>query len=154
MSEQERTESTSKLVKNLAGLGGLVSGLIGLGIINHVINTITVGFETLKVYEELKELMGKDWADACMEDEECFKIMERMAEETLEMEVSMPREEREKYKKKLLDELVSKLREIGVEFYCDEKDFGELGEYYEDCYVIYKGEQFSITRELYEEMSG
>ncbi|NPA98924.1 MAG: hypothetical protein GXO43_06045 [Crenarchaeota archaeon] len=49
---------------------------------------------------------------------------------------------------RLLDELVGKLREIGVKIYCEEIDENED---YIDCYIVYRGEEFSITDEIIDE---
>ena len=133
-----KSEALAELGKILGAVGGIMAAAAAL-------HGVAVVFEMIKVEEELEEIMGKEWVEACRKDEDCSLKLMKIAEESLKYKTRTPEEEREEYRRKILEELRQKLEEIGVSFYCEEKDLGESGTLYEDCYIEYKGEHFSIT---------
>jgi len=128
------SDDLSGLYGDLAKLFGIVAGIY----------TAAVSFEVMKLRLELLEMMGKDWLKACDEDEECLKTMVKIAQECMEIRSKTPMEEKEMYRRKVLDELNAKLKELGIRIWCTTKDLGELGEFYDNCYIEYKGYSFLI----------
>ena len=129
----------------LAELGKMLGAVGGIMVVAAALRGVAVVFEMIKVEEELERIMGKEWVDACRKDGDCRLKLMKIAEESLEVKARTPEEERKEYRRKILEELRQKLKELGVEFWCEEKDLGEIGTLYEDCYIEYKGEHFSIT---------
>jgi len=132
----------------LKELGEMLSRMGGILAVAFGLKAVAEMFEMFDVEEELEEIMGKEWVEACREDKDCYQKLMKIAEESLEYKARTPEEERKEYRRKILEELRQKLKEIGVEFWCEEKDLGELGTLYEDCYIEYKGETFSITKDI------
>ena len=129
----------------LAELEKMLGALGGIMVVAIALHGVAVVFEMIKVEEELEGIMGKEWVEACRKDVDCGLKLMKIAEESLEYMARTPEEERKEYRRKILEELRQKLKELGVEFWCEEKDLGEIGTLYEDCYIEYKGEHFSIT---------
>ena len=139
--------SESKSLAELAELGKAVVAIANLVAVAASLKVVAIGFEAFAVEKELEEIMGRDWIEACRKDRDCFLTIAKIAEESLEIKAKAPseEEERKEYRRKILEELRQKLKELGIEFWCEEKDLGEIGTLYEDCYIEYKGEHFSIT---------
>jgi len=133
-----KSEALAELGKMLGAVGGIIA-------IATALHGVAVVFEMINVEEELERIMGKEWVEACRKDGDCRLKLMKIAEESLEVKARTPEEERKEYRRKILEELKQKLKELGVRFYCEEKDLGELGTLYEDCYIEYKEERFSIT---------
>ena len=129
----------------LAELEKMLGALGGIMVVAIALHGVAVVFEMIKVEEELEGIMGKEWVEVCRKDRDCRLKLMKIAEESLECSARTPEEERKEYRRKILEELRQKLKELGVEFWCKEKDLGEIGTLYEDCYIEYKGEHFSIT---------
>jgi len=142
---------TSTRTDVLAGLEKMLGDVAGLTLAIASLKVVAIGIEAFVIEKELEEIMGRDWIETCRKDRDCFLTIAKIAEESLEIKARTPeeeRKEREEYRRKILEELRQKLEEIGVSFYCEEKDLGELGTLYEDCYIEYKGETFSITEDI------
>ncbi|RLG74886.1 MAG: hypothetical protein DRO12_06290 [Thermoprotei archaeon] len=137
--------------KTLYGAGKMLGAIGNIIALAYALKEAATMFEMIEVENELKKIMGKEWVEECRKDWDCKLKLIEIAEESLEIKARTPeeeRKEREEYRRKIFEELRQKLEEIGVSFYCEEKDLGELGTLYEDCYIEYKGETFSITEDI------
>jgi len=74
-------------------LGKLVGTLAGLAAATVSLKLIATGFEIFVVEKELEEMMGKEWVEACISDESCFKTLMKVAEESLERMAKTPEKE-------------------------------------------------------------
>ncbi|RLC36228.1 hypothetical protein DRH29_04995 [candidate division Kazan bacterium] len=136
----EKLETVDGFEKTLAALAVFTFFAFGL-------RAVLEALEKASLERELVEIMGREWVDACVKDEECNKKLLEIASETLRYQARVleeDRKKREEFRRKVLEELREKLKELGIEIWCKKKDLGELGEFYEECYIEYKGEEFTI----------
>lgn len=131
-------------------MAAAAAGLVALG---AAIETIDQSVRFLDLVRELEAMLGHDFVNACLEDGGCSSTLWDIVKTTRWWETEGEEWERKQRRVKTLKLLVEKLRELKIELWCEEKDLGELGTMYEDCYVEFAGERFTVE-EVHDAMTG
>lgn len=155
---QVQTQSGSEDKKNdsimmLGAIEKTVTALAHLALLGATMEMIDQSTRFIDLVHELNDMLGVDFVHACINDEGCRRTMWDIVKTTRWWETEGEEWERKQRRVKTLKLLVEKLKEMKIELWCEEKDLGELGKMYEDCYVEFAGERFTVE-EVHDAMTG
>jgi len=150
MDKEKSTPDLLRVVANIAKTIGAVSGLV----LSTMFMREFMKFGTeLEILADLYNELGKDFIEACKQDEECRRKLDDMVSTIVEYKLSEP-SEKEWEKKKMVEELRKKLEELGIEISYDFEEYegytkcwiriDDVEFYAKDCEVWYMGRRFGI----------
>jgi len=122
----------------------IVRAGVAMMVIGAAMDVLSKTNYTLKIHDELKQMVGEDFFRDCLLDDECKKVVDDIVNTSLYWDTIGPKEERKRQREKVLSILAKKLKELKIDMWCIEKDLGELGTLYEKCVVEFMGETFDV----------
>lgn len=138
------------LLKAIKGMARATAQMVVATVAMDMLETVSY---TIAIDRELEEMLGEEFMKACREDDDCRKTIWDIAVTSRWWETEGEEYEKRQRHEKVLKLLVEKLKEMKIELWCEEKDLGELGTMYENCYVEFAGERFTVE-EVHDAMTG